>query len=143
VIRAVAVVAALAAASCLTTYNQYRYSADLDAPAVETRPAGCNVDIVEDGQKVTRKVKKLGHIVLDWPNGKIKEQGPDGALKTLRAAACENGAFMITQMRALPTADGGLVYEADLVTLLGDDGTPVNPKIVKAQPPAPPPSSGW
>ena len=140
-----AAIAVGALAACLTTYNQYRFTASPDAPAVEARPAGCNVDIFEDGQKVKRKHQLLGHIVLEWSNGKIHEQGPEGAMKTLRAAACECGAFMLVDMRALTTGDGGLVYEADLATLLNDDGTPVNKKVPKETAAAvtPPPTSGW
>ena len=56
---------------------------------------------------------------------------PDYAIKTLKASACEQGAFMIEGMRALPDGDGGMVYEADLATLLGDDGKPVNLHVEK------------
>ena len=139
---AVVVGGALSAAACLTTYNQCKITPLADAPAVETRPGGCNVDVFEDGQKGARKHVDLGHIVLEWPLAKIKEQGPDGAMKTLRAAACESGAFLITDLRALTTGDGGLVYEGELATLLGDDGKPVNLKKVDAPATARGPS-GW
>jgi hypothetical protein len=147
--RAVVVVAAVAVfvaglASCLTGYNRPKVTLLDGAPAVAPRPGGCNVEIVEDGKQVGRPSAPIGHIVLDWPNDKVKEQGPDGAIKTLREAACEAGAFFVLNMRGLPTADGGLVYEADLATLVGDDGKPINAaekKVVSA--PSPPPRSGW
>ncbi len=120
---------------------------DSGAPALEARPGGCHVDIFEDGQKVTRPHVDIGRIVLDWPRDKLKEQGPDGAMKTLREAACENGAFLITNLRGLPTADQGIVYDGTLATLVGADGKPVNPKADapahRPAPSSPPVASGW
>jgi hypothetical protein len=131
--------AAIAAASiaCLTTYNPYRWTPKLEAPPVEPRPDGCHVDVFEDGERVPRPHTDIGTVVLEWPQSKIKEQGPEGAIKTLKSAACETGAFIIKDMRALPAGINGLVYEATLATLLGDDGQPLNLRRPDAGPAAP------
>jgi hypothetical protein len=121
----------MATSACITAYNPVKVTPDAKAPLVDPRPGGCNVDVFEDGQKDPRKSVVIGRIVLNWPSDKIKEQGPEGAIKTLKASACEQGAFMIEGMRALPDGDGGMVYEADLATLLGDDGKPVNLHVEK------------
>lgn len=153
---------ALAAAigACLTTYNRYKYTAIDGAPAVEPRPEGCHVDVVEEGDKIGRPHADIGRIELRFPQAKLKEQGPEGAIKTLKAAACENGAYFVKDLRALPTGvgDPGLVYEGTLATLLGDDGQPMNAKRPDAGPIAgaaermersiseasnPPSSGGW
>lgn len=121
------------AAGCVTAYNRYAWSALDDAPAVEPRPEGCHVDVFEDGQEVTRPHADLGRVVLEWPKAKLDEQGPEGAITTLKAAACEHGAFIIKDLRALPRGPSeGLVYDATFATLLGEDGRPINPKLEKA-----------
>jgi hypothetical protein len=148
----IALASAVAGVACLTSYNRYKWTALADAPQVSPRPDGCNVDVFEDGSKVPRPHADLGNIVLEWPAAKLQEQGPEGAIATLKAAACENGAFIIKDMRALSTGeDRGMVYEATFATLLGDDGKPINLKGVDAGPevaaPAPAasaaPASGW
>lgn len=119
-------------AGCVTAYNRYAWTALDDAPAVEPRPDGCHVDVFEDGQKVTRPHAELGRVVLEWPKAKLDEQGPEGAITTLKAAACEHGAFIIKDLRALPRGPSeGLVYDATFATLLGKDGRPLNPKLEK------------
>jgi hypothetical protein len=127
------------AVACLTTYNRPKFTAIDGAPAVEPRPDGCHVDVFEDGSKVDRKHAELGRVVLDWPQAKLKEQGPEGAINTLKAAACENGAFLVKDVRALSTGavESGLVYEGTFATLLGDDGLPLNARRADAGPIAP------
>lgn len=116
-----------AAGACLTTYNRVDWSLLPEAPPVERRAEGCHVDLFEDGQEVTRPHRDLGRAVLNWPQDKLKEQGPEGAIATLKTAACERGAFIIKDLRALTTGrEAGLVYEATFATLLGDDGEPLN-----------------
>ena len=136
---------ALALTGCLTTYNGLKLTPEPDAPAVEARPGGCNVEVFESGQKPDRKHVDIARVVLEWSRHQVTEQGADGAMKTLKEAACQNGAFFITDLRALTTGavEGGMVYEATFATLIGDDGKPVN---LKARPPAPAPSPaprGW
>jgi hypothetical protein len=141
----------LAGAACITTYNRPKVTPKDGAPLLEERPAGCHVDVFEEGQKVTRPHLETGFIVLNWPKEKIKEQGPEGAMTTLKAAACEHGAFLIKDFRALSTgADGGLVYEGTLATLV-ENGRPINEKKEKEKDkPAetqaaaePAPARGW
>lgn len=133
VLAVLAVVAAFAATSaCITSYNRYKWTALAEAPPVEPRPEGCHVDVFEDGQKVTRPHADLGAIVLEWPQQKLDEQGPEGAITTLKAAACEQGAFIIKDLRALPRGPKeGLVYDATLATLLDENGRPLNLKVPK------------
>jgi hypothetical protein len=140
--------AALGLVACLTAYNRYKWTALDGAPVVEPRAEGCHVDVFEDGQKVDRPHAELGSLVMEFPQSKLKEQGPEGAIKTLKAAACENGAFIIKDLRALSTGavDKGLVYEGTLATLLGDDGQPINLRRTDAGPasdPVPPAAGGW
>ena len=145
-------IVALGLVACLTAYNRYKWTPLNGAPAVEPRAEGCHVDVFEDGQKVDRPHVDIGSIVMEFPQSKLKEQGPEGAIKTLQAAACENGAFIIKDLRALSTGavDKGLVYEGTLATLLGDDGQPLNLRRSDAGPaaaavadPAPPAAGGW
>jgi hypothetical protein len=149
-----AAVSAVALTACLTAYNRPKYTPLEGAPAVEPRPEGCSVDVFEDGTPVDRPHADLGRVVLDWPQAKVKEQGPEGAIRTLKAAACENGAFLVKDVRALSTGavESGLVYEGTLATLLGPDGQPMNPRRADAGPVAAaiseaaakvPASTGW
>jgi hypothetical protein len=133
------VVVLVVGVACLTTYNRPKFTAQDGAPAVEPRPEGCHVDVFDDGTKVDRPHKELGRVVLDWPQSKLKEQGPEGAYRTLKASACENGAFIVKDVRALSTGavESGLVYEATLATLLGEDGEPLNARRPDAGPIAP------
>lgn len=134
-----ALVVGIVAVACLTTYNRPKYTPIDGAPAVEPRPEGCHVDVFEDGSKVARPHADLGRIVLDWPHAKLKEQGPEGAINTMKTSACENGAFLVKDVRALSTGavESGLVYEGTLATLLGDDGQPLNARKSDAGPIAP------
>lgn len=141
-------VAGLGLIACLTAYNRYQWKPLAGAPVVEPRPEGCHVDVFDDGQKVDRPHVELGRIVMEFPQAKLKEQGAAGAIKTLQAAACENGAFLIKDLRALSTGavNAGLVYEGTLATLLGEDGQPMNLRRTDAGPPpdpAAPVAGGW
>ena len=122
--------------ACITAYNRVQWTVLAGAPAVEPRAEGCHVAVFEDGQKVDRPHAELGRFVMDFPRSKLKEQGPEGAILTLKTAACENGAFIIKDLRALSTGavDKGLVYEGTFATLLGDDGQPLNLRRTDAGP---------
>lgn len=125
------------ALSCITTYNSVKLRPRDDAPAVEKRADGCHVDIFQDGEPVSRPHADLGAVELDWPLKKLQEQGPEGAIATLKAFACEKGAFIIKDLRALPMGVGeGMIYEGTLATLLGPDGRPLNPKGASVAPDA-------
>jgi hypothetical protein len=122
--------AVVVAVACITTYNRPKITMKDGVPQLEKRPDGCHVDVFEEGQKVPREHLDIGSIVLEWPSAKIKEQGPEGAINTLKAAACEHGAFIVKDLRALSTAEdfgGGLIYEATLATLV-ENGHPINEK---------------
>lgn len=111
----------------MTMYNRIEWTSLPEAPPLERRAEGCHVELFEDGQHVSRPHVDIGRVVLNWPKDKMKEQGAEGAITTLKMAACEKGAFLIKDMRALTTGrDGGLVYEATFATLLGEDGAPLN-----------------
>lgn len=127
------------AVACLTTYNRPKFTPVDGAPLVEPRPEGCHVDVFEDGSKVDRKHVELGRVVLEWPTAKMKEQGAEGAIKTLQASACEKGAFIVKDVRGLSmgAVDSGLVYEGTFATLVGDDGLPINARRPDAGPIAP------
>jgi len=134
----VVAVSAVGVGACITTYNKPKFVAREGIPLLDRRADGCNVDVFEDGTKVTRDHLDIGSIVLEWPQSKLKEQGPEGAITTLKAAACEQGAFIIKDMRALSTGiDAGLVYEATLATLV-ENGRPINEtKVADGGPLAP------
>ncbi|MCC7071346.1 MAG: hypothetical protein IT383_08485 [Deltaproteobacteria bacterium] len=139
----------LGASACLTTVNKPKLIASASAPAVDKRADGCHVDVYQDGEEVQRPHAVIGTVALDWPQKKIEEQGPEGAIATLKAFACENGAFLIKDLRALAMGVGeGMIYEGTFATLLDDKGKPINAKGVPpggdAGPPteAVPPASG-
>jgi hypothetical protein len=143
VVLAVVVIVTGSVASCLTLFNGVVFEPLPDAPVLEARPEGCIVEVVEDGTTSQRKARVIGRVKLDWSREQMQTQGAAGALKTLRAAACERGAHLVLDMRALPkTPDPGVVYEADLAVLLNDDGEPlVASKLGPKPSPAAPASS--
>ncbi len=152
-----AAASAALALGCITAYNRPTLTPRDDAPEVEQRGDGCHVDVFQDGEPVPRPHLDLGAVELDWPQKKIEEQGPEGAIATLKAFACEKGAFIIKDLRALAKGVGeGMIYQATFATLLGDDGKPLNgkgrtsspgtadagPAATPATGGAPPPSGG-
>jgi hypothetical protein len=125
---ALALVVAGIGVACLTTFNRPKVVMKPDAPALEARPENCHVDVLEG--PLDRPHLDFADITLDWPRSRIDQQGAEGAMATLRASACEQGAFVVHDMRGLVlgTMDQGMVYEGTLATLLGDDGKPLNLK---------------
>lgn len=122
-------VAVAACAGCITTVNPVVFSRETGAPTVPARADGCSVDVVDDGAKFDRPHKLLGHVVLEWSASQMKDQGPDYALKTLKSAACEQGAHVVLNMRALPRGfNEGMIYEGDLAVLLDEKGDPLQGK---------------
>ncbi len=110
-------------AGCITTVNPVSFTRDTGAPTVEPRADNCPVDVIDDGTRYTRPHKVLGHIVLEWSANQVREQGPDYALRTLKSAACEQGAHVVLNMRALPRGfQEGMLYEGDIAVLLDDNG---------------------
>lgn len=116
--------------SCITTFNRPKLTPKEGAPEVERRSDGCHVDVFQDGEQVPRPHAELGTVALDWPQKKIEDQGPEGAMVTLKAFACERGAFVIKDLRALTMGVGeGMIYEATFATLLDEQGKPLNAKV--------------
>jgi hypothetical protein len=117
--------------ACLTVYNRPKITPRPEAPPLERRAEGCHVEILDGAWD--KPHLDFADIALDWPRSKIAEQGPEGAMATLRLAACESGAFAIHDMRALVlgTVDQGMVYEGVLATMLDDQGKPLNLKVDK------------
>lgn len=149
--RLTVVAVTMAALSCITTYNKPKLTLKEDAPAVDKRADGCHVDIYQDGETVPRAHADLGAVVLDWPQKKIEEQGPEGAIATLKAFACESGAFLVKDLRALAMGVGeGMIYEGTFATLLDESGKPLNATVAVdagvpadgAAPAPAPPASG-
>jgi hypothetical protein len=133
----VTVVVAAASVSCLATLNGVIYEPAADAPVVAPRAEGCAVEIVEHGTTSSRANHTLGHIRMEWSTEQMRTQGHDGALKSLKAAACERGAHLVLGLRVLPrTPDPGVVYDADLAVLLDETGKLLQPKSM-AEPAAP------
>ena len=105
------------------------YEPAADAPVVEPRAEGCAVEIVQDGLTSSRASQTLGHIRMEWSTEQMRTQGHDGAVKSLKAAACERGAHLVLGLRVLPrTPDPGAVYDADLAVLIDEAGKPLQPK---------------
>ena len=126
---AVAVVV-VSAAACITTVNSVKYERFTGAPVLQARGEGCSVDIVDDGTKFDRPHKEMGSVVLEWSATQMREQGPDYAMKTLRTAACEEGAHVVLNMRALPRGfNEGMVFEGVLAVLLDENGEPLAGKM--------------
>jgi hypothetical protein len=122
------VVVAGVATACLTAMNRPKIVPRAEVPALEPRPLDCRLDVTE--QKETRPHLDIADVTLDWPKSRMDQQGPEGAMNTIRAAACEQGAFVVHDLRAIAigSIDQGLVYEATLATLLDDNGKPLNLK---------------
>ncbi len=109
--------------ACATTVSNADYTAASDAPLLERRPDGCHVEIYEEGKDVPVKHQVIGHVVLEKGKADLRG-GPDSGYGSLRAVACEHGAFIVRDVRALPTANG-FVFEGDLAVLLDEQGRPV------------------
>ena len=111
----------LALTSCLTALNPVRFTPVMDAPVLAERAEGCAVEIIEQGQTLARPHRVIGHVVLEWSGEQQRDQGLQGAQKTLRQAVCERGAHFIVDFRALPRGFGsGVLYEGDIAVLLDD-----------------------
>ncbi len=124
--KAATLVVVVAAGACMTLINPVKIQRAPGAPVLEARDDGCSVEIVDDGTPFTKPHQELGTIVLEWSATQMKDQGPEAALKTLRAAACEAGAHVVLQMRALPRGPNeGMVFDGTLAVLLDDKGQPL------------------
>lgn len=124
--RTPALALALLATSCLTTVNPVVFRPDTDAPALPERAEGCAVEIYDENQQPARPFKTFGHIELSWSQQQLTEQGPEGALKTLKLAVCERGGHYIVNMRALPRGfKEGMLFEGDVAYIVDDDGQPL------------------
>lgn len=112
--------------SCLTFLNPVTFALAADATSLPARPAGCAVEVSDENAPPSRRHQIIGRLVLDWDATRMREQGEVGALKTLKASACEYGGHFVMNLRALPKGFGeGVLYEADLAVLLDDNGKPV------------------
>lgn len=149
--RVVASFALAVCAGCITTVNPVVFTRETGAPSLPSRADNCPVDVVDDGTPFKRPHKLLGHVVLEWSASQMKDQGPDYALRTLKSAACEQGAHAVINMRALPRGfNEGMIYEGDLVAVLDENGEPLQGKttgtassgsdVTQAPPPSPPSS---
>jgi len=119
-------VALCAATSCLTTVNPVVFKADADAPTLPERAEGCAVEIYDENQKPERPFKTFGRIELSWSQQQLTEQGPEGAMKTLKLAVCERGGHYIVNMRALPRGfKEGMLFEGDIAYIVDADGRPL------------------
>ena len=78
----------LLTAACLTTVNRPKVVLRADAPALESRASGCNVEVIEDGDTLTRPHQDIADVELVWSRAQIAQQGPDAAIQTLRQSAC-------------------------------------------------------
>lgn len=111
---------------CITALNPVVYERALGAPQVPARPDGCAVIILDENEHADRPTKTLGRITLEWSANQMKDQGQEKALETLKAAACENGAHYVLDMRALPRGyQQGMVFEGDLAVLVDEKGEPM------------------
>jgi hypothetical protein len=136
VVAAAAVTAVVSAtSSCLATINGVVYEPLPDAPVVAPRAEGCAIEVVEDGSTASRTNRTIGHIRMEWSTDQMRTQGHDGALKSLKAEACERGAHLVLGLRVLPRApDPGAVYDADLAVLLDESGQILQPRSMATQP---------
>lgn len=111
------------AGACATLVNPVTFTSEPGAPTLEPRPDGCSVEISDENGPPPRPHRLIGRLELSWSPDRIKEQGAEGALKTLRTAACEHGGHYVLNMRALPRGfNEGVLYEADLAVLLDENG---------------------
>lgn len=112
--------------SCLTTVNPVVFKPDADAPTLPERAEGCAVEIYDENEKPARPFKTFGRIELSWSQQQLTEQGPEGAMKTLKLAVCERGGHYIVNMRALPRGfKEGMLFEGDLAYIVDADGQPL------------------
>lgn len=138
--------------ACATTVNPVVFTREFAAPTLASRADNCPVDVVEEGNAFDRPHKLLGHVVLEWSATQMKEQGPEYAYKTLKAAACEQGGHAVINLRGLPRGfNEGMIYEGDIVALLDEHGEVLTGKATgtaashegtsTSSPPSSPPSS--
>ena len=98
------------------------FQAKRDAPALVARPAGCNVQVVDDGTKVGRRFIDIGTVTLAMSRDGLRTEGEAGALAALRNEACARGAHILRRVRGLPMDAGGFTYEATVAVLVDDAG---------------------
>ena len=111
---------------CITTINPVTYKRDTGAPVMPERPEGCAVEIFDENQTAPRAVKVLGRVELAWSQDQVQEQGQDYAMKTLKAAVCEQGGHYILNLRALPRGfRQGMLFEGDVAVIVDDAGVPL------------------
>lgn len=123
---ALLVASLLAATACLTTVNPVVFKPDADAPTLPERAEGCAVEIYDENEKPERPFKTFGRIELSWTQQQVNEQGPEGAMKTLKLAVCERGGHYIVNMRALPRGfKEGMLFEGDIAYIVDADGKPL------------------
>ena len=132
--RAGAVALLVANAGCAAA--AVAFQAKPGAPALEARPAGCNVQVVDDGTKVGRRFIDIGTVTLAMGTDALRTEGEQGALAALRHEACARGAHILRRVRGLPMSGGGVTYEATVAVLVDDAGTAVTALPIAAEPPA-------
>lgn len=120
--KAAVLVVALAA-GCATTVADATFIPEPGSPVLQRRPDGCHVEVFEEGKSVTLPHRSIGRVSLQKGKGDLRG-GPDSGYASLRAVACEHGAFIVKEVRALPTADGFL-FEGELAVLVDAEGKPV------------------
>jgi hypothetical protein len=115
-----------AATSCLTTVNPVVFKPDADAPTLPERAEGCAVSVYDENQQPERPYKTFGRIELSWSAQQIAQQGPEGAMKTLKLAVCERGGHYIVNLRALPRGfKEGMLFEGEVAYIIDADGRPL------------------
>lgn len=111
---------------CVTTVNPVIFKVDADAPVLPERAEGCAVEIFDENETPPQKSKTFGRIELSWSQSQLTDQGPEGALRTLRSAVCERGGHYVLNLRALPRGfKEGMLYEGDVAVIVDDDGKPL------------------
>lgn len=125
-VRVVALTLLCAATSCLTAVNPVVLTPDADAPTLPERAEGCAVEIYDENQRPEQPYKTFGRIELSWSEQQIAQQGPEGAMKTLKLAVCGRGGHYIVNMRALPRGfNEGMLFEGDIAYIIDADGRPL------------------
>lgn len=116
----------LVVSACVTTVNPVTFKADADAPLLPERPDGCAVEIFDENDKPPQAYKTFGRVELSWSQSQLTDQGPEGAMRTLRAAVCERGGHYVVNLRALPRGfKEGMLYEGDVAFIVDADGKPL------------------
>lgn len=82
----------------------------------QPRPEGCHVEVVMKGTdpKIDYDYEVIGEIELRRSKKQMQQSGPQAAMTALKNEGCKHGAFVLVDVEARVTPNGGVTYWANL-----------------------------